>query len=229
MREVLTQCADNAHQTSPGLTVLCTSSGSWTGAPLCEYDTGYHSVTISGREICQSKLLNTLFRFSPVSQYKSLLIIVRLFLNLPPVLFVKYVLLLIVLNARLVLTLQPVLKLNHLLLVLKLNHLVLILKLNHLVLVLKLNHLVLVLKLNHLLLVLKLNYLLLVLKLNHLLLVLKLNHLLLVLKLNHLLLVLILKHVLNALQILIVQPLMIQLGLRVIPPLNILIRQHWCQ
>ena len=75
MREVLTQCTDNAHQTSPGLTVLCTSSGSWTGAPLCECDTGYHSVTVCGREICQSKqmiiyynalhhskLLNTLFR-----------------------------------------------------------------------------------------------------------------------------------------------------------------------
>ena len=170
-------------------------------------------ITVSGREVCQSKqrkLFNTLFRFSPVSQYKvkPLIIIVRLFLNL---LFVKYVLLLIVLNARLVLTLQPVLKLNRLLLVLKLNHLLHVLKLNHLLLVLKLNHLLLVLKLNHLLLVLKL------------------NHLLLVLKLNHLLLVLILKHVLNALQILIVQPLMIQLGLRVIPPLNVLIHQHWCQ
>ena len=112
VKTVHVQCADNAHQTSPGLTVLCTSSGSWTGAPLCECDTGYHSVTVSGREVCQSKqrkLLNTLFRFSPVSQYKSLLtIIVRLFLNLPPVLLVKHVLLVFVLNAKL----QPLLKLN---------------------------------------------------------------------------------------------------------------------
>ena len=51
---VTTQCADNAHRTSSSLTVLCTSSGSWSGAtPQCQCNTGYREVTVSGRHICQ--------------------------------------------------------------------------------------------------------------------------------------------------------------------------------
>ena len=51
---VTTQCADNAHRTSSSLEVLCTSSGYWSGVtPQCECDTGYHSTTVSGTQICQ--------------------------------------------------------------------------------------------------------------------------------------------------------------------------------
>ena len=54
---VTTQCADNAHvRTGSSLRVSCTSTGSWTGTtPQCECDTGYHAVTVSGRQICQTE------------------------------------------------------------------------------------------------------------------------------------------------------------------------------
>ena len=53
---VTTQCADNAHvRSGSSLSVRCTSSGSWSGTPLCECDAGYHAVSVSGRQICQSK------------------------------------------------------------------------------------------------------------------------------------------------------------------------------
>ena len=52
---VTTQCADNAHVRSGfSLSVRCTSSGSWSGTPVCECDTGYLPVTVStGRQVCQ--------------------------------------------------------------------------------------------------------------------------------------------------------------------------------
>ena len=51
---VTTQCADNAHGVSSSLNVLCTSSGSWSGAtPQCQCDTVYRSKTVRGRQICQ--------------------------------------------------------------------------------------------------------------------------------------------------------------------------------
>ena len=51
---VTKQCADNAHRTSSGLNVSCTSSGSWSGTtPQCQCDTGYRAVTDGGKKICQ--------------------------------------------------------------------------------------------------------------------------------------------------------------------------------
>ena len=54
---VTTQCADNAHfRSGSSLSVRCTSSGSWSGTtPVCECDTGYRAVSVSGRQICQCK------------------------------------------------------------------------------------------------------------------------------------------------------------------------------
>ena len=53
---VATHCADNAHRTSSGLNVSCTSSGNWSGAtPQCQCDTGYRAVTIGGKKICQTQ------------------------------------------------------------------------------------------------------------------------------------------------------------------------------
>ena len=52
--DVVTQCTENAHETSPSLTVTCTDSGAWSGGtPVCECDTGYESATVNGVEICQ--------------------------------------------------------------------------------------------------------------------------------------------------------------------------------
>ena len=50
---VATECADNAHTTRTSLNVLCSSSGDWSGDPQCQCDTGYHSATANGRQICQ--------------------------------------------------------------------------------------------------------------------------------------------------------------------------------
>ena len=51
---VTTQCADNAHvRSGSSLSVRCTSSGSWSGTPVCECDAGYRAVSVSGRQICQ--------------------------------------------------------------------------------------------------------------------------------------------------------------------------------
>ena len=61
---VTTQCADNAHRTSSSLSVSCTSSGKWSGTtPQCQCDTGYHPVTVIGRQICetQGKIIFHLF------------------------------------------------------------------------------------------------------------------------------------------------------------------------
>ena len=53
---VTTQCADNAHRTSFSLNVSCTSSGSWSGTTSqCQCDTAYSSVTVGGRQICQTQ------------------------------------------------------------------------------------------------------------------------------------------------------------------------------
>ena len=50
---VATECADNAHTTGTSLNVLCSSSVDWSGDPQCQCDTGYHSATANGRQICQ--------------------------------------------------------------------------------------------------------------------------------------------------------------------------------
>ena len=52
---VTTQCADNSHRTSSSLDVFCSSTGTWSGNPQCQCNTGYHAVTVNGREICQGK------------------------------------------------------------------------------------------------------------------------------------------------------------------------------
>ena len=53
---VTTRCADNAHKTSSSLNVSCTANGNWSGTtPQCQCDTGYHAVTVSGRQICQTE------------------------------------------------------------------------------------------------------------------------------------------------------------------------------
>ena len=53
---VTTLCADNAHvRSGSSLSVRCTSSGSWSGTPVCECDAGYLPVTVSGRQVCQSE------------------------------------------------------------------------------------------------------------------------------------------------------------------------------
>ena len=62
-----TQCADNAHvKNGFNLIVRCSSNGSWSGTtPQCECDDGYHAVTVSGRQICQSKhLVSTIFHMT---------------------------------------------------------------------------------------------------------------------------------------------------------------------
>ena len=55
-RAVNTQCADNARRISSTLSVTCTSSGTWSGVPQCQCNTGYREVTVSGRQICQGVL-----------------------------------------------------------------------------------------------------------------------------------------------------------------------------
>ena len=53
---VTTECANNAHRTSPTLSVRCTSSGTWSGTtPNCECDAGYRAATVIGKQICQCK------------------------------------------------------------------------------------------------------------------------------------------------------------------------------
>ena len=53
---VITQCADNAHNTSSSLEVTCISGGNWIGTtPQCECDSGYRAVTVSRKQICQSR------------------------------------------------------------------------------------------------------------------------------------------------------------------------------
>ena len=59
---VTTECADNAHITRTSLNVLCSSSGDWSGDPQCQCDTGYHSATVNGRQICRG-LYFTYFPF----------------------------------------------------------------------------------------------------------------------------------------------------------------------
>ena len=75
---VTTQCADNAHvRTGSSLSVRCSSSGSWSGTtPQCECDAGYRAVTVSGRQICQSKHL-----VAPIFQM-TLLSFLQVFLQL---------------------------------------------------------------------------------------------------------------------------------------------------
>jgi hypothetical protein len=63
---VSTQCADNAHRTSTGLNVTCTSDGIWSGPiPVCECDDGHHvSTADDGRDICRGDNL----MFTKISQ-----------------------------------------------------------------------------------------------------------------------------------------------------------------
>ena len=56
-QSVATQCADNAHRTSSSLSVSCDSSGNWgSQTPRCQCDSGYRTVTVNGRQICQGKV-----------------------------------------------------------------------------------------------------------------------------------------------------------------------------
>ena len=48
---VTTECADNASPTT-SLSVTCTSTGSWSGSPQCQCNSGYQAVNVNGRQIC---------------------------------------------------------------------------------------------------------------------------------------------------------------------------------
>ena len=54
---VYAECADNSHRASSSLSIMCTSTGSWSGnTPQCECDTGYYAVDDSnhaGKQICK--------------------------------------------------------------------------------------------------------------------------------------------------------------------------------
>ena len=54
---VTAQCADNAIISRGfSLSCTCTSSGDWAGpTPQCECDTGYHAVSVNGKQICKGK------------------------------------------------------------------------------------------------------------------------------------------------------------------------------
>ena len=51
-RTVIAQCADNARRVSSSLSVTCSSTGSWSGSPRCQCNSGYDEVTIEGRQVC---------------------------------------------------------------------------------------------------------------------------------------------------------------------------------
>ena len=55
---VATQCADNAHRTSSSLNAICSSTGTWSGNPRCQCNSGYQTATVNGRQICQSKCID---------------------------------------------------------------------------------------------------------------------------------------------------------------------------
>ena len=50
---VTTECADNARRVSSSLSVICSSTGSWSGSPRCQCNSGYEAVTVNYRQICQ--------------------------------------------------------------------------------------------------------------------------------------------------------------------------------
>ena len=50
---VSAQCADNARRvSSSSLSVRCSSTGSWSGSPQCQCNSGYDEATIEGRQVC---------------------------------------------------------------------------------------------------------------------------------------------------------------------------------
>ena len=49
---VFAQCADNACRVSSSLSVTCSSTGSWSGSPGCQCNSGYDEVTVEGRQVC---------------------------------------------------------------------------------------------------------------------------------------------------------------------------------
>ena len=49
---IAAQCAANAHKTSSSLSVSCSSTGSWSGSPQCQCNSGYQKTTIDGRQVC---------------------------------------------------------------------------------------------------------------------------------------------------------------------------------
>ena len=63
-RTVIAQCADNARRVSSSLSVTCRSTGSWSGSPQCQCNTGYRAVNFSERQICQGRV--TWFRSNSV-------------------------------------------------------------------------------------------------------------------------------------------------------------------
>ena len=49
---VTVQCADNARRVRSSLSVTCSSTGSWSGSPRCQCNSGYGEATIEGRQVC---------------------------------------------------------------------------------------------------------------------------------------------------------------------------------
>ena len=49
---VTAECADNAHRVSSSISVTCSSTGSWSGNPWCQCNSGYDEATIEGRQVC---------------------------------------------------------------------------------------------------------------------------------------------------------------------------------
>ena len=50
---VTAECADNARRVSSSLSVTCSSTGSWSGSPRCQCNSGYEAVTVNEKQICQ--------------------------------------------------------------------------------------------------------------------------------------------------------------------------------
>ena len=53
-------CADNAHRSSPSLSVTCLRNGQWSNqVPVCVCDEAYRVANSNGKEICKRKILNS--------------------------------------------------------------------------------------------------------------------------------------------------------------------------
>ena len=61
-KPVNTSCADNAHQVTPSLEVVCYSDGRWSTntQPQCRCNDGYQQATVKGKLICQGFNIITL-------------------------------------------------------------------------------------------------------------------------------------------------------------------------
>ena len=66
---VAAKCADNAHRIT-GLSVTCTSSGSWSGvSPQCVCNQGYLAAHYNGEMICQGRVHSLIMRVTFFSHY----------------------------------------------------------------------------------------------------------------------------------------------------------------